>query len=324
MSRSSRRNGWRNRAMQPPQIPALPEVAGVAGEWVSVLREIRQGLEAAKQAAVGPAPVIPASAVVRPVAQGPWRVAVAPTSATSFTVVDPATGQAPQPLQTTLGAYSNAIVQFLPPSPAAGIQVTVDGFAFANNTLTVTTADPMPRLPASGDLFYVIALSDPIAGLENPFATAAGQRVVSASEGFWARIARMGRLKYMTVDNVALNTGGAWSTWLQGDVAPGYLFYPRLVVATATIATELALVFVPGYTTGGTAISGVPPQAQGVVSPFLPAFLNAGIPLRMEFEGEIWADGDLSYTVELQSKGTTAGGAGTGFIYGFEVAKQYA
>lgn len=177
MSRSSRRNGWRNRAMQPPQIPALPEVAGVAGEWVSVLREIRQGLDAARAAAVGPAPIVPSGALVRPAFDGPWRAFVSSSSATTFTVVDQH-GNPPRILSSAANNYVGAIVEFLGPGLLTGTHTTIRSVSFANNVLTVTVGDNLPAPVMSGDQF--ILLGDPLAGSTSPYPAITGLTLLAS------------------------------------------------------------------------------------------------------------------------------------------------
>lgn len=85
--------------------------------------------------------------------------------------------------------------------------------------------------------------------LENPFGTAEGQQAVSTSENFWARLARLGRVRAITkgATDFAASAGyGSYSTTynMGGSAANkfpslGHVFYPQCITISTTVDAEV-------------------------------------------------------------------------------------
>jgi len=84
--------------------------------------------------------------------------------------------------------------------------------------------------------------------LENPFATAEGQQVVSTSENFWARLNRIGRPRSVTKNysQFTLSGYGTYGTQynMTGSAVTkfpslGHVFYPQCITVSTTCDAEV-------------------------------------------------------------------------------------
>lgn len=181
----------------------------------------------------------------------------------------------------------------------------------------------MKQLQGTGTGATPVSLTGSNPAFENPYNTSLGQVVTSSADSFWSRVARYGRLKSAQISKMALSTTGSFAPFSSLGISPGYLFYPKMFIATADIDCELGMYLQTGYTINGTAQTiNYDTGSQTLVTVYS-SFVKGGTPLQVNFDGEIWADGDLAYGVGLQAATTTAGN-GYGVIVGYEVSKQYA
>ena len=160
--------------------------------------------------------------------------------------------------------------------------------------------------------------------MENPVVTATGDIVTSPSDTFWSRMQRIGRLYQGNVSKSALSTSGAYTQFGGVSAESGYLFYPQLCILTADAAVELALSVTPGTLAGNGTANTPTLGGVGTIAPFYNAFVAAGTPFVIQFNGDVFIDGDVtSSKLSFQAKTTTAGN-GYAFVMGYEVSKQYA
>jgi hypothetical protein len=89
--------------------------------------------------------------------------------------------------------------------------------------------------------------------LENPFGTYEGQQVVSTSENFWARLARLGRHKVIYNNALSFSAGSYGTIGTSVRVRPastGHIFYPQLISVSATVDTQIWIqMYAPDYAT---------------------------------------------------------------------------
>jgi hypothetical protein len=111
---------------------------------------------------------------------------------------------------------------------------------------------------------------------ENPFHTKHGQDVVSISENFWARISREGRWRSYSVDKVAFATTTSWLWNWATQAEPDSRWYPKTAILSADVDCQLGIKVLTGTSKNNAII--------------LSAFVKAGTPLVIPFDGELWAD----------------------------------
>jgi hypothetical protein len=86
--------------------------------------------------------------------------------------------------------------------------------------------------------------------LENPFGTYEGQQVTSTSENFWARLARLGRMRSITRQATSFAAGSYGTYTVQYNLlgsstnklpALGHVFYPQCLSVSTTVDAEVWL-----------------------------------------------------------------------------------
>lgn len=139
---------------------------------------------------------------------------------------------------------------------------------------------------------------------ENPFGTAEGQGVISISESFWARLFREGRPRNAQALGVNISTLNSYVYQTQLTPSKGVILYPKRAIISFSVDAELVVQVTTGI-------------ADADIHYYL-AFVKAGTPLQVEFDGDIWCNENGN--VKL---GVRTSGAGTFYasVYGVEVAQ---
>jgi hypothetical protein len=134
---------------------------------------------------------------------------------------------------------------------------------------------------------------------ENPFGTKTGHGVVSISETFWARIARLGRPAGGSLDNKAIPNNSALVT-SSYTASVDTIFYPKVVSVSCNVDAELTIQYVP-----------LLPHWQSFY--LVRCFAKAGTPVVLNFDGGEMVLGSLGGSLSF---GALNSGAAAGVLYG--------
>lgn len=150
---------------------------------------------------------------------------------------------------------------------------------------------------------------------ENPFSTPIGQDVVSISETFWHRLAREGKFRSNHWDKVAFGATTSWLWSWNVSAEAGFKYYPKLIILSADVDCQLGIQVKTGLeTTAGTNADSIPTFT---------AFVKAGTPLIVPFDGDLYAfdtTSSSSYPAVNIGVNNTAAGNLYATIHGIEVA----
>lgn len=152
--------------------------------------------------------------------------------------------------------------------------------------------------------------------LENPFATYEGQQVVSTSESYWARLARIGTIYNDYRSGTSYTSGGSVTIALHGTtLIAGHVFIPQAITISATTDSLLQINFRTGNSPSNVASS-------------IPVYAKAYTPFVYYFDGSVQihnlykfgSSNQGSLQAQVTDKSSTAGTM-TCSVVGFNVPR---
>ena len=141
---------------------------------------------------------------------------------------------------------------------------------------------------------------------ENPFNTSSGQVPVSMSETFWSRLGRLGRWRSTAASGTTCSAGSL-TLPISVTASAGCSFYPKRIILSSDVAALFAVQI-------DTKIPNI--GNSGIIAYYY--YASAGIPLNLEFDGEVWVKGGGAVKVGMNPATT---GQFYGTVYGIEITE---